>query len=558
MKIRDGLRALAPYSTRLAGAGRWLALGALLGTLTLTGSLGLLALSGGFLSAAAIAGLSAATAMHFNFFLPGAGVRFFALLRTVSRWGDRVVTHEGTFRLLAGLRHWLYGRLALLSPRQLNRQHGGETLNRLMRDIDALDNLYPRFLLPIFAATLTFAALLAVFAHQAPGLLWLPALLLTCALLLLPLTGWYLGRDLLPASIRERATLRRHLLDCSEGIEDFSLHAQAWSRQRERTLAAASRWLRTQRRNGRRGALLRAASTLLAGLAAWACLASAGTDAQLAGPWLAALTLLLLGCGEILAPLASASLELPGTAGAAQAISTLAGQTPATRFPEHGPAPAGSDLRVIDVGFAWDAHTPVFSALNLEFASGRHVFIKGASGCGKSTLSQLLSRLEDPQSGRIELGGIALEAFDESTLRRQIACAGQFAWAKCASLADNLRLADPDASPARMREVLALVGLGSPDTAGQLQLETWIEAGGASLSGGERKRLGIAQALLRNAPITILDEASEGLDPAAERALIGRLREQLRGRSLLWISHRDQCEDCFDLTVDLDSRTISG
>lgn len=552
MKLSQGLSALRPFLDRLSGAGGWLAVGLLLGVLTLIGSLGLLSLSGGFLSAAALAGLTPATALAFNFFTPGAGVRAFAIVRTASRWGERVVSHEGTFRLLAALRVWLYRRLAALSPRQIGRFHAAETLNRLLRDIDALDNLYPRLIMPTAAAAVVFLVVTALFAWAAPALLWLPLLLLA-TLLALPLLGWRLGCALQPRLIRERATLRTHLLDCSEGLEDLSLHAPAWVAQRQRVIDAAAQWLSVQAGSARRAAALRALVSILVGLLAWTALALLPDQNNLPGPWIAALVLLLLGCSEALLPLAGAALDLPGTAAAAQRIDALASQTPAQTFVAQGPQPLDASIEIRGLSFAWDEHTPVFAGLNLSIPAGQHLCLQGSSGCGKSTLIHLLTRFETPATGSIRIGGIDIDNLDESTLRRQIACAGQHAWAKTGTLADNLRLADPAASVERMRDVLELVDL-DPDKLGwQDGLATWIEEGGTSLSGGQRRRLAIARMLLRDAPILLFDEPSEGLDPQSEARLIQRLRHHLQERTVLWISHRDGVETAFDRVLRLDA-----
>lgn len=555
MTSGEGMEALRPYFRRLSGSGHWLAGGLLLSVLTLGGSLGLLSLSGGFLAGAAIAGLTPATAQLFNFFMPGAGVRFFAVLRTVSRWGERVISHEGTFRLLATLRVWLYGCIARLSPRQIASHHGGETLNRLLRDVDALDNLYPRMILPTMAAGLVLLLVMLTFIWIVPSMFWLPALLVALALPVLPLIGWRLGRTLQPQLIHGRAALRTHLLDCSEGLEDLSLHAAAWSAQRRHTLAVARRWLILQGQSGRRAAILRAAIAVGVGLAAWAALGllpGLPGDIRPQGPWLAALVLLLLGCSEALLPLANAAIDLPGTAAAAQRIEAIASQSPSPAFVAQGRQPVGADIEVRGVAFSWDRHTPVFDGLDFTIKAGEHLCLRGASGGGKSTLVQLLTRFEVPSQGSIRIGGIDLAELDESTLRRHIACAGQHPWAKTGTLADNLRLADPDVSPERMCEVLALVGLDPAELAWRNGLETWIEEGGTSLSGGQRRRLSIARLLLRNAPVTILDEPSEGLDPASEVALVAAVTAHLRGKTLLWISHRDGLDGAFDRTICLD------
>lgn len=558
MSPRPEVRVLWPFACQLAGAGGWLVAGWLLGCATLIGSLGLLGLSGGFLAATAIAGLTPAAIASFNFFLPGAGVRFFALLRTASRWGERVVTHEGTFRLIADLRGRLFRRLAPLSPRQLGRHHGGDLLNRLVRDVDALDNLYPRLLLPACTALTVLGGLAMVVAMLAPAVLG-PALVLLLAVPLLPVLGWHLGARLAPALVAQRAELRRALLDSSEGLADLLLHRPAWTLQRAGVLAASERWLGLQLRFARRVAWLRAGVSLWAGLCAWAALgvaAGAAGGSGLDGAWLAGVVVVLLGGNEVLQALPAACVELPGTAAATARVQALAGQQPVPVFVQQGAQPADASLCLRGVAFSWDGNTPVFDGLDLAIDAGEHVALLGPSGGGKSTLVQLLTRLEDPDRGAIALGGVAYPELDERTLRRHVACASQFGWAQRATLADNLRLADPAAADARLHEALEVVGLADCVAQWPDGLGTWVEEGGASLSGGQRRRLGVARALLRAAPVTILDEPSEGLDEAAEIELVARLRRHLAGRSLLWITHRERAVTAFDRCLHLDGGVI--
>jgi ATP-binding cassette subfamily C protein CydC len=251
-------------------------------------------------------------------------------------------------------------------------------------------------------------------------------------------------------------------------------------------------------------------------------------------------------------PLAGASLELPGTASAAQRLQALAEQAPTVVFPARGASPQDAGIALHDVDFAWDAHTPVLRAFTLNIAAGEHLLLTGESGCGKSSLLQLIARMEAPTRGQIRLGGVPIEALDEATLRAHVACALQHTWAQSSTLADNLRLARPDATDAEMHEVLDLVGLSPAQAGWPAGLATWVEEGGASLSGGQRRRLGVARALLRRAPITLLDEPSEGLDLAAEQDLVQRVTRHLSGRTLVWVSHRAVAPGLFHRTLQLD------
>jgi ATP-binding cassette subfamily C protein CydC len=541
------LSALRPYLHLLPGLRRWYGLALGIAILTVAATLGLLALSGWFISAAAVAGLLPQTAQAFNYFLPGAGVRALALTRTAGRWGERVMTHEATFRMLARLRVWLLGRLLPLTPRQLGVLHGAELLHRFMRDVEQLDGLLPRVLLPLFSLLAVLGG--GVWLLTAWGAGWPPLVLLAGACVL-PVVAWFLGRSSAVVLIERRAQLRRALIDAADGVGVLAFNAQAWAAYRTRALTQAESAMAAQARHDRLAARLRASvMVVVGGVAWWALIGQADT---LNGPVLVALVLLLLGVSEIAAPLAGGLLELPAMAHAAGRIESLASQRPAIEFPASGPRPVDGRLLIDGVCFGWDAHTPVLKNFSLTVGAGEHVFLSGPSGCGKSTLVQLLARFEVPSAGRILLGGTLLEAFDEATLRRTLAIATQFAWARGATLADNLRLADPGVEFSTMWAALDTVGLADTVKAWPDGLDTWVAEGGQSLSGGQLRRLGMARALLRRAPLTVLDEPTEGLDEVEAERMAERVCDWLRGNTLIWISHRPEGSGYFQRIVSME------
>jgi ATP-binding cassette, subfamily C, bacterial CydC len=208
------------------------------------------------------------------------------------------------------------------------------------------------------------------------------------------------------------------------------------------------------------------------------------------------------------------------------------------------------------VGYAHDPATVVLEDATLHLDAGEHVALIGPSGCGKSTLAGLVARLEDPQAGRILTGGVPLAALDETTLRAHVVSLSQDAWIFTMTLAENLRMANPHANDAQLSEVLELVGLSDTVTRWPDGLATWIEEGGASLSGGQRRRLALARVLLRDAQIYVLDEPTEGLEVAAHAELLRRVREHLRGRTVLWITHLQAGLAGFDRIVRIESGAI--
>lgn len=529
------LSALRPYLHLIPGLRRWYVAALLLAVVTAAATLGLLALSGWFLASAAVAGILPVSAHAFNYMLPGAGVRALALTRTIGRWGERVITHEASFRMLARMRVWLLGRLLPLTPRQLGVVHGGDLLHRFMRDVDQLDGLLPRVVMPLLALVAVLAGSVVQMSAWNAGEWPLPLL---AAAVALPAVAWLLGGSAAAALVQQRALLRRALIDAADGVGVLAFNAAAWQSYRSRAMACSDAAMAAQSRHDRLAAHLRACVVAAVGFVAWAVLIDHATSLQ--GPVLVAVVLLLLGVSEIAAPLAAGLAELPAIAHAAGRIESLAGQVPAITFPGHGPQPADGSLRIDGVDFGWDPHTPVLKDFSLAIGAGEHAFVSGPSGCGKSSLVQLLARFDVPAAGRIVLGGIALEDLDETTLRTTLAVATQFPWTRSATLADNLRLADPAATTDELWAVLDVVGLATVVRAWPEGLATWIQEGGQSLSGGQLRRLGVARALLRRALLTVLDEPTEGLGNDESEDLARRTCLWLRGRTLIWISHRPE------------------
>lgn len=533
-------RVFTPYLKLMRPHVGWLLVGGILTLTTLIAGLGLLALSGGFLTATAIAGLSAATAQNFNFFQPAAGVRFFAMLRTGSRWGERVTTHEATFRILAALRVWLFQHLAPLAPQQLQRQHSGELLNRLTRDVDSLDNLYLRLLLPVGAAALLLSIMATWLGTLQINLLYPIGGLAAIGLAILPRVAWLAGRRIAPQQQHQRQQLRVTLLELVDGLEELSLTPKQWQHYWQKAVNQSEQWLISQWQLEWRAGLLRAVMGMSSGLAMWVAIGLMA-DGPLEGPWIAAIALLLLGTGEMLQGLPMAWQQLPGTAAAAQGLTQLAHQRPLIQFPssEHAQRPHDASVQLHQLTFTHNSGVSLLADISLDLPAGSHCLIQGPSGGGKSTLCDLLTRRLTGFQGEISVGGIALSAMDEPTLRQTIAYAPQSPYLFTHTLAENLRLAAPDASDSQLWEILDIVGLSATVQQWPEGLHTWIDEAGTSLSGGQKHRLGIARALLVQAPITILDEPSEGLDIEGERLLIQTLTTQLKGRTLIWISHRD-------------------
>ncbi|MFG6160059.1 thiol reductant ABC exporter subunit CydC [Halomonas sp. 1390] len=526
----------------LAGAGLLL--------LTVAAGIGLLALSGWFITATALTGLALAAGLSvgLDVYVPGGGIRFFAVTRTVARYVERLYNHDTVLRLLADLRGRLFGVMAGLEGHTLSRRRASDWLDRLTADIDTLDGLYLRLVAPAGVALLAILALSGLLA------LWLPRAGLAALALLLSAWLWLTvgqarrGMAASRGQVEALEALRGRLLEHLRGLAELEAYGSL-AAHRARLDAIERRLQDDQWRLARVAGLGSALAGLAVGatwLAVLVLAALAWQAGALSGPVMVLMPLAVMALNEALAALPMAFTRLGATRAAAERLNALeaarrpsdavssetstAGQAPS-------PGPLDVTLDAIDLHYP-GALQPALSALDLTLPAGRRLALCGASGAGKSSVAQLVTRQLAPSAGRISLGGVPLEAIDEATLRERVACLTQRVELFDDSLAANLRLGDPEADAARLWRVLAMVELADWAAALPEGLETRVGEGGRRLSGGQARRLGLARLLLREPDLVILDEPFAGLDAATAARLAERLDAWLAGRSVVYLVHQ--------------------
>jgi ATP-binding cassette, subfamily C, bacterial CydCD len=522
---------------------RALALGTGLAFLATGAAIGLLCLSGWFLAASALAGVHAATAQAFNFFYPSVAVRLLAMARTVTRYGERIVSHDATFRILETLRTWCYSCIEPLVPARLGRLHSGDLLSRIITDIDTLDNLYLRVLSPTAVAAAT-VVLLFIFIVRFNCLI---ALVAVAALVLggagIPVLA---QRMALPAARRlnERlADLRTALVDGIHGMAAL-LSCGAEDRFLLQLDTRHSALLQNQKRMSRVTGLTGALLGLTAGLAIVATLfigVTAAGAGSLTGPHLAMLTLAVMAAFEAVSSLPVAYQYLGQTRRSAARLHGVTEVRPAVDYPERSEGPQGAwDIDLQGVTFSYqDADRPALERIDLHIPAGRHLAVMGDTGAGKSTLLYLLARFEDPWEGRIRLAGHPLAGFSEEDLRRAICIIDQRSHIFSGTIADNLLLARSEARDEELWN--ALDGVRMRDFVHNLPegLRTWVGEAGRLLSGGQARRLAVARVLLSDAPIWILDEPTEGLDAETADAVMKTLLARGKDKTVIVVTHQN-------------------
>ncbi|MEK1897816.1 MAG: thiol reductant ABC exporter subunit CydC [Rhizobium sp.] len=525
----------------LAERRRGMLLGAALSATTVSAGIALLGLSGWFIAATGIAGLSAATVATFDVFMPSAGIRLLALGRTASRYGERLTTHDATLSVLAALRERLFRGWAMPGAAQELARRPARLLFRLTGDIDALEPLYLRVLVP--AGVAIGAAIAASIAlglmHPLFGLaagIWLLATGLG-----IPLVA---GRRAAKHA-RRRAygieAVRARTVDLVAGQTDL-LMAGCLDAQRsaiadaDRYAAGADDRLNRVEAGVTFGFGLTATALLSGSLMAGGALSGAGTIS----PPVAALGVLIaFAAVEPFGALRRGAMELGRTLLAARRIAPrLSADEGAQRNAASAP---GLAFCLNEVTAGYDAEMPVLGDINLDLKAGEKLALIGASGTGKSTLLSLLAAEMQASHG-------VVECVDATLLTQRTELFQD-------SVRGNLQLASPDASDVALQGALAAAGLLNDVVALPRGLDTPLGEGGMGLSGGQSRRLALARLFLRDAPLWLLDEPTEGLDGATARDVMNRLVEKAEGRSLVIATHiRREAEIANVIAVIKDGR----
>lgn len=512
--------------------------GAVLSLVVLIAGIALLGLSGWFITAAAAAGLAGA-GLVFDVFRPSAMVRFLALGRTAARYGERLLTHDATLKALTSIRIRLLEATVSAPHDALVRLRGPQALNRLMADVDALDGVPLRLILPVMAGIaaqlLTFLVLWWLVDIRIA--LWIFAGFLAASTVTLIAAA----RAAAAASRQEEAAaqdFRSGFIDLIRARADLAVYGQL-VRHGEAVLASdASRQTRRARLDlveRRAGFALSFTGTVVASgaLAIGMALVQAGTIT----PALAAIGFFVsLALMETIGPLRRAMADLGRMVVAARRVDdslSVAGDDSNGSLSSET-----ARLRIEDLTFRRsNATRPVLNGVSLELGPGESLAITGASGSGKSTLLLLAARLLPASDGHISVGGVRLEDWSESELRSVLTLVPQRSALMAGTISEALRLGARDATDAELWHVLEAVALASVVVA-KGGLDFRLGPMGAGLSGGEARRLVIARSLLRHPRLLLLDEPTEGLDDATALAVLAGIRAYLPEAGMLTASHR--------------------
>lgn len=521
----------------LDGSWNWVALSILLSTLTIGSSVALIGTSSWLISTAALHPSVADLGVSV------VGVRFFGIARGLFRYLERLVSHNVTFRLLARLRVWFYEKLEPLAPARLMEYKSGDLLARVIGDVETLENFYVRVISPSLTAICIGMIVSFFFAS-----FYLPIAVVLIAFflllgLVLPLLAQLLSRTPGGRLITQRAELHSQLVDGIQGMADLLAFGQG--RRRSQLISSIGKnYGITQKQMARINAIHSALGTFLSNLGLWLVLVMvipAVTAGNIKGVMLGTFTLMTLASFEAVTPLPLAAQMWNASREAAQRLFEVVDTEPVVK--ENARYSnidiRSSNIEFSNIFFAYPTQSkPALQDVSFTLPEGKSIAIVGPSGAGKSTIANLLFRFWDYEVGDVLLGGESLKRLEPDEVRKRFALVSQNSYLFNTSIRENLRMARRGIRPEEMEEVARAAYIHEFIVSLPNGYDTLIGEQGMRLSGGERQRLAIARALLKQAPILVLDEPTANLDPVTEKQVLDTLFETLRGKTTLLITHR--------------------
>lgn len=455
------------------------------------------------------------------------------------------LSHVAAFRILVDLRDEFFWAIEPLAPAKLARRRTGDLVSTAVSDIELLELFFAHTAGPAVVAFIV--PIIALTALATINLLLAEALLIFLILLILmPRLAFWLGTTLGERLRGQQALLNSQELDTIQGMK--AILSFGYSRQRIEELSENSATLLAlQARQARNIGLQSAAkiSIVSAGILAVLLCASILVRQNSLAPGFLPITMILASSVFLsITSVVEISKQLSLTRAAARRLFLLLDEQPAVRD-ESGLGPAvpiesiEPSISLQDVSFRYAPDEPlILSSISLEIPAGSTVALVGTSGAGKSTVINLMLRFWDPEAGRILLGGSDLRCYPMMQLRRLFSVVSQDVFLFSDSIRENIRLGRAEASDAEVEEVASRARIHDFITTLPQGYDTLVGERGVRLSGGERQRIAIARALLKGAPILVLDEATSSLDAENERAIKEALMERREGRTTIMIAHR--------------------
>jgi len=505
----------------------------LFGFITGIAAVGLFASSGYLISKAALA------PPLYALILLTSSVKILGFTRALSRYAEHYFSHRATFTMLSNLRVYFYEKLEPLAPGIFQKYRSGDLLARIVGDVETLQNFFLRVFYPpivliiVFLSTILFTSFYSIYV----ALILLAGLLLTTFIIpaLFAMNQRRIDRD-----VREkRGDLSTEVTEFLHGFRDLKIYRQLEAKEAQLTKVSEA-YIEEQQKEGIHHIFSQSANLMVSLIVSWFVL-GVGAYTVLAGHmdgiFLAMLVMISLTVFENATPMAAFPSHLEDSRQAATRLFSVVGKE------DDGAEQAKSEKKLsIHEAPAIDMHDVSFSFpeeirktikdTSLSLPAGSKTAIVGPSGSGKSTLLQLLLKIVSPDQGDIQVNGSAMERIAQESIWESANVVLQENHFFYGTIRENLELAKDGLEDAEMNAVLATVQLE------HFNLSDQVLEKGENLSGGEKQRLTIARAMLKNAPLWLLDEPTSSVDALTEADIYKHLFEQAKVDTLVLVSHR--------------------
>ncbi|WP_287849600.1 thiol reductant ABC exporter subunit CydC [Acidiphilium sp.] len=499
--------------------------GALVALASLAAGIALMAAAGHYIAAAAL-GITLAVPV---------ALEVTGVARVVLRYLERLTTHDATFRALAALRLWFYRGLARSAAGGLGFRRSGDVLARLVNDIEALDGVLLRLLIPLLGAAMLVPVLLVAVGRDDDTAAALVLALFAVVAFVMPWRAMLAARAAAADETEAGGALRVSVLDTLTGLREIKVY-EAEGRMLAGVQWQESRLFRAERDLAARGGALQGLAFLATQAALLAVLLIHGANPVA----VVVAVFVVVAAFEVVGGMPRAGVTAGRASAAASRVLQAAEAEPRVRDPARpAPMPGSNALAFEHVAFRWTPEgQAVFEDLSLDIPAGSRIAVLGPSGAGKSTLAALALKLVSPDEGQIRLGGTDIATLRSADVRRRIAWLSQTTHLFADTIRNNLLIGRDDADDDALWAALEAARIADMVRALPDGLEAWVGEQGSQFSGGQGRRLALARTLLSPAPILILDEPCSGLDLETERAFLATLNNTLEGRTVLMITHR--------------------